>query len=76
MKIIQQYTMPQPLRTKIHAQLAATLQISQFKSDTLQTMGYSLSTPSIFFYLYDHNYTIIHIVQHIRVTNTPGIHNY
>ena len=40
--------MPQPLRTKNHAQLAATLQISQFKSDTLQTMEYSLSTPSVF----------------------------
>ena len=46
--------MPQPLRTKNHAQLAATLQISQsqFKSDTIQTMGYCLSTPSIFFYFY------------------------
>ena len=46
--------MPQPLRTKKHAQLAATLQISQFKSDTPQTMEYSLSTPSIFFCLYDY----------------------
>ena len=44
--------MSQPFRTKNYAQLAATLQISQFKSDTLQTMGCSLSTPSIFFYLY------------------------
>ena len=45
--------MPQRLRTKNHAQLAATLEISQFTSDTLQNMGYSLSTPSIFFYLYE-----------------------
>ena len=44
--------MPQPIRTKNQAQLAATLQISKFKSETLQTMEYSLSTPSIFFYLY------------------------
>ena len=36
-----------------HAQLAATLQIRQFNSDTLQTMGDSLSAPSIFLYLYD-----------------------
>ena len=47
--------MPQPIRTKNHAQLAATLQISQFKSDTFQAMEYSLSTPSIFFYLYGFN---------------------
>ena len=44
--------MPQPLRTKNPAQLAATLQISQVKRDTLQRMEYSLSTLSIFFYLY------------------------
>ena len=50
--------MPQPLRTKNHAQLAEALQISQFKSNTLQTMGYSLSTPSIFFYLYGHILTV------------------
>ena len=44
--------MPQPLCTKNHAQLAAALHFSQFKSDTLQTMENSLSTPSIFLYLY------------------------
>ena len=44
--------MPQPIRTKNHAQQAATLQIRQFKSDRLQTMEYILSAPSIFFYLY------------------------
>ena len=44
--------MPQPLRTKNHAQLAATLQIRQFKSDTLQTMVYSLSTHYIFLSLW------------------------
>ena len=44
--------MPLYLRTKNNTQLDVTLQISQFKSDTLQTIGYTLSTPSIFFYLY------------------------
>ena len=45
----EDYTLQDVRCTKKHAQLAATLQISQFKSDTLQTMGYSLSTLSIFF---------------------------